>query len=100
NPLESGRTPESVIDSNQPPDEPLLEIASNTSQIRTKYTLPLSMQFISIGRDPLNDIVIDELLIDPFHIQIIRENDQLKLVHPHPRSNSTMNGLWYQDNYI
>lgn len=100
NPLEGGRTQLLSPDPDKSPDEPLLEITSNTSQIRAKYTLPLSMQSISIGRDPSNDIVIDELLIDPFHLQIIRENNQLKLVHPHPRANSTTNGLWYQDNHI
>jgi ABC-type multidrug transport system ATPase subunit/pSer/pThr/pTyr-binding forkhead associated (FHA) protein len=80
--------------------EPFLEITSNTSQIRAKYTLPASMQVINIGRSPANDIVVDELFVDPFHLQIIRENAQLKLVHPHPDTTSTTQGLWYQDTYI
>lgn len=86
--------------SSNPNNEPLLEITRNTSQIRAKYTLPLSKQFISIGRDPSNDIVIDELVIDSFHMQITRENNQLKLIHPHPQTNGTTNGLWYQGNHI
>ena len=44
------------------------------------------MPSISIGSDPSNDIVIGELVIDLFHMQLVRENNQLKLVHPHPQA--------------
>src|SRR5579885_3264991 len=83
-----------------PSNEPLLEVTNNISQIRAKYTLPTSMQSINIGSNPANDIVIDQFFVDPLHLQIIRENAQLKLVHPHPHSGSTTHGLWYQGTHI
>ncbi len=80
--------------------DPLLEISSNTSQIRKTCTLPPTMPTINLGSHPSNDIVIDELVIDPFHMQLVRENNQLLLVYPHPQATSTANGLWYQGNHI
>src|SRR5437588_9562445 len=50
NPFEGRRTELTSPDPEKSPDEPVLEITSNTRQIRAKYTLPLSMQSISIGR--------------------------------------------------
>ena len=99
NPFE-GKVPQFLPRPDASSNEPQLEITSNTSQIRANYTLPLSMEIISIGRDPSNDIVVDELVMDPFHLQILREDKQLKLVHPHTRVTSTTNGLWYQDKHI
>ncbi|HZO71770.1 MAG TPA: ATP-binding cassette domain-containing protein [Ktedonobacteraceae bacterium] len=83
-----------------PLTEPLLEVTSNISPIRAKYTLPISMQVINIGRNPANDIVIDQLFVDPLHLQIIRENAQLKLIHPPSHVGSTTHGIWYQDTHI
>lgn len=77
---------------------PSLEISSNVHQ--DKQTHPLTKQVINIGRDPSNDIVIDELVVSGFHAQIVREGNQLIFVHPHPTRQSTLNGLLYQGRRI
>ena len=61
---------------------PTLEISSNIHAEKQAY--PLAQQVINIGRDPSNDIVINELVISAFHAQIVREGNQLVLIHPHP----------------
>src|SRR6266700_1938838 len=77
---------------------PSLEISSNVHQDKQAY--PLTKQVINIGRDPSNDIVINELVVSGFHAQIVREGNQLVLVHPHPTRQSTLNGLLYQGHHI
>ena len=77
---------------------PSLEISSNIN--REKQTHPLNKQVINIGRDPSNNIVIDEPVVSGFHAQIVREGNQLILVHPHPTRQSTLNGLLYQGRHI
>ena len=77
---------------------PSLEISSNVHQDKQAY--PLTKQVINIGRDPSNDIVINELVVSGFHAQIVREGNQLVLVHPHPSRQGTLNGLLYQGHHI
>jgi len=78
--------------------EPSLEISSNVHRDKQEY--PLTKQVINIGRDPSNDIVISELVVSGFHAQIVRDGNQLVLVHPHPTRQSTLNGLLYQGHHI
>src|SRR6266700_1261726 len=77
---------------------PSLEISSNVHQDKQAY--PLTKQVINIGRDPSNDIVINELVVSGFHAQIVREGNQFVLVHPHPSRGKTLNGLLYQGRHI
>jgi ABC-type multidrug transport system ATPase subunit/pSer/pThr/pTyr-binding forkhead associated (FHA) protein len=77
---------------------PSLEISSNVHS--NKQIRPLNKQVISIGRDPTNDIVINDLVISAFHAQIVREGNQFVLVHPHPARGKTLNGLLYQGRHI
>ncbi|HKF39004.1 MAG TPA: FHA domain-containing protein, partial [Ktedonobacteraceae bacterium] len=77
---------------------PSLEISSNIHA--DKQSFPLTKQVINIGRDPSNDIVINELVVSGFHAQIVREGKQLVLIHPHPARAKTLNGLLYQGRHI
>ena len=79
-------------------DIPSLEISSNIHA--NKQSIPLIKQVVNIGRDPSNDIVINELVVSAFHAQIIREDNQLLLIHPHPARARTLNGLLYQGRHI
>src|SRR5437763_3857672 len=75
-----------------------LEIKFNIRGGKTTYDLTRSV--INIGRDPSNDIVIDASVVSSFHAQIVREGNQLILVHPHPSRPHTTNGLLYQGRHI
>jgi len=77
---------------------PSLEITDNTTGARKMY--PLIQERVDIGRDPGNDVVIDEPSISPRHIQIIHEKNQWILIHPHPDLPQTQNGLSYQGQTI
>ena len=77
---------------------PSLEIQSTLDG--KKLTYDLTKPVINIGRDPLNDIVIDAPVVSHFHAQIVREGNQLILVHPHPSQQHTLNGLLYQGRHI
>src|SRR6185437_8668557 len=46
---------------------PSIEVSSNVHA--EKHTYPLNKQVINIGREPSNDIVINELVISGFHAQ-------------------------------
>lgn len=76
---------------------PSLEIEFNHGG---KSTYDLTKPVINIGRDPSNDIVIDTPVVSHFHAQIVREGNQLILVHPHPSQPHTTNGLLYQGRHI
>jgi ABC transport system ATP-binding/permease protein len=75
-----------------------LEISSNTRDARQTY--PLVGDVISIGRDAANDIVINDRIVSGRHLQIVRQGDQLTLIHPHPDRKTTLNGLLYQGRKI
>jgi ABC-type multidrug transport system ATPase subunit/pSer/pThr/pTyr-binding forkhead associated (FHA) protein len=60
----------------------------------------LTKPVINIGRDASNDIVIPESIISSFHVQIVRDGDQLVLLHPNPSRPHTVNGLMYQGQII
>jgi len=77
-----------------------VEISTNTNSARVTYNLDLSKPITSIGRHPSNDIVIQELVVSAFHLQIVYDGDQFVLVHPHPSRQATANGLLYEGRYI
>ncbi|HVU65955.1 MAG TPA: FHA domain-containing protein, partial [Ktedonobacteraceae bacterium] len=77
---------------------PFIEVSSNVHS--DKQAFPLNKQVINIGREPSNDIVINELVVSGFHAQIVQEGNQFILVHPHPARNKTLNGLLYQGRHI
>lgn len=83
-----------------PAGVPSLEISSNVHS--DKQTYPLTKPVINIGREPSNDIVINELVISGHHAQIVQEGNQIVLIHPHPkaRNQKTLNGLLYQGRHI
>ncbi len=80
------------------PGPPLLKISTNTRPGEQVYRL--DRQVINIGRDPSNEIVINEKTVSNFHAQIVREGDRLVLIHPHPARQQTLNGLIYQGREI
>lgn len=75
-----------------------IEASSNTSS--KKQTVLLNKPEINIGRDPSNDLVINELVVSGFHVQIVREGNQYVLIHPHPARGRTLNGIIYQGQHI
>lgn len=77
---------------------PLLTISTNTRQEQQVYQL--NRQVINIGRDPVNEIVINEKTVSGFHAQIVRSGQRLVLIHPHPTRQQTVNGLLYQGQKI
>src|SRR5258706_237754 len=79
---------------------PTLETSTNTSQDR--QSIQLNRPVTTIGRDPSNDIVINAPIVSAFHAQIVRQGNDLVLVHPHPqaRQQRTLNGLLYQGQHI
>lgn len=80
------------------PGVPSIEASSNTSS--KKQTILLNKPEINIGRDPSNDLVINELVVSGFHVQIVREGNQYVLIHPHPARGRTLNGIIYQGRHI
>ena len=70
---------------------PTLEITTNVDQEKHSYKLVQSV--IDIGRDPSNTVVINRPTVSSFHAQIVREGNQLVLVHPSPRRGHTLNGI-------
>ncbi|MDQ6661927.1 MAG: FHA domain-containing protein, partial [Chloroflexota bacterium] len=100
-PLRSGQVafgPSSGTSGSAPADIPSLEVSSNIK--RDKQIQPLTKAVINIGRHPSNDIVINEDVISGFHAQIVREGNQLILIHPTPQQPRTTNGLLYQGQHI
>src|SRR6266849_1632980 len=80
-------------------DLPSLEVSSNIHGARQSY--PLLKEVISIGRDASNDISIkDGGIVSSLHLQIIRQDGQFVLIHPHPNRPRTLNGLLYQGRAI
>ncbi|HEU0001770.1 MAG TPA: FHA domain-containing protein, partial [Ktedonobacteraceae bacterium] len=79
---------------------PWIEISSNIH--REKKIYPLVNPIINIGRAPApeNDIVIDENVVSGQHLQVVRDGNQMVIVHPHPARQRTANGLIYQGRVI
>ncbi len=77
---------------------PSIEVSSNIHP--NKQMMLLTKPVISIGRDPSNDVVINEPVVSGFHAQIVREGNQYVFVHPHPNRGKTLNGVIYQGNHI
>jgi ABC-type multidrug transport system ATPase subunit/pSer/pThr/pTyr-binding forkhead associated (FHA) protein len=80
----------------QTSSQPTLVVSTNIhSEIKTHM---LNKQVMNIGRDPQNDVVIEEPTISAWHAQIVRDGDNLIIVHPSPRARNrqTLNGLWHQ----
>ncbi len=75
-----------------------IEVTDNTTGSRRVY--PLLKEVVNIGRDPHNDIVINEANISRLHLRLVHEKEQWVLLHPHPDQPRTMNGLIYQGNVI
>jgi ABC-type multidrug transport system ATPase subunit/pSer/pThr/pTyr-binding forkhead associated (FHA) protein len=84
----------------QPSGVPSLEVSTNTDHVQQAYPLAPEKQVFDIGRDPSNTIVIDRLTVSRFHAQIVRDGNQLVLVHPHPKGGQTLNGITYQGRSI
>lgn len=80
------------------PGAPTLTVSSNIHSNRQTHRLTLPI--INIGRSSDNDLVIAEPIISARHAQIVREGNDLFLIHPHPSRTSTVNGLWYQGQRI
>ncbi|MBA2676779.1 MAG: ATP-binding cassette domain-containing protein, partial [Ktedonobacteraceae bacterium] len=79
---------------------PSLEISTNTDREKQVYPLTPDKAVFDIGRQPLNTIVIPRPTVSGFHAQIVREGNQLVLVHPHPKQGHTLNGLTYNGRNI
>ncbi|GHO88370.1 FHA domain-containing protein [Dictyobacter formicarum] len=79
---------------------PTLEVSTNTDQEKHTYPLTPDRQVFDIGRDPSNTIVINRPTVSSFHAQIVREGNQLVLIHPHPKRGHTLNGLTFQGQNI
>ncbi|HJT59979.1 MAG TPA: FHA domain-containing protein [Ktedonobacteraceae bacterium] len=79
---------------------PTLEISTNTSHDRQSFQLLKPVT--DIGRDAKNDIEIKAPIVSAFHVQIVRQGNDLVLLHPHPqaRQQRTLNGLLYQGRHI
>ena len=78
---------------------PSLVVSSNIHGTRQSY--PLTNDIINIGRDSSNDISIkDGRIVSTHHLQIIRQDGQFILIHPHPDQPRTLNGLLYQGRKI
>ena len=81
-------------------NNPSLEVSTNTDHHKQAYPLTPDRQVFDIGRDPSNTIVINRPTVSSFHARIVREGNQLVLIHPHPSRGHTLNGLTYQGRTI
>lgn len=78
---------------------PSIKVSSNIHNTRQSY--PLTKEVMNIGRDASNDIPIEDgNIVSSLHLQIIRQNGQFALIHPHPDRPRTLNGLLYQGRAI
>jgi len=55
-----------------------------------------------VGRDATNEVVIDDRIVSGLHLRIVRQGNQLVLIHPNPANQRqrTLNGLLYQGRKI
>jgi len=79
---------------------PSLEISTNTDRERQVYPLTTDKAVFDIGRHGSNTIVIPRPTVSSFHAQIVREGNELVLIHPHPKQGHTLNGLTYNGRNI
>ena len=80
-------------------DLPSIEVSSNIHGTRQSYLL--TKEVVNIGRGANNDIPIEDGgIVSSQHLQIIRQNGQFVLIHPHPDRPRTLNGLLYQGHTI
>lgn len=80
---------------------PSLEVSTNTRPGKQIHQLPLNKPTITIGHDQASsDICINEPIVSSQHFQIVRENNQFVIVHPHPAKQKTMNGLYFEGKHI
>ncbi len=75
---------------------PSIEVSTNTKPGKQIHQLPLNKPAITIGRDQTSDIFISEPIVSSQHFQVVRENNQFVIVHPHPDRQKTINGLYYE----
>lgn len=75
---------------------PSIEVSTNTNSGKQIYQLPLNKPVVTIGRDQASDLCINEPIVSSQHFQIVRENNQFVIVHPHPARQKTINGLYYE----
>ncbi len=75
---------------------PSFEVSTNTNSGKQQYQLPLNKSAVTIGRDPASELCINEPIVSSQHFQIVRENNQFVIVHPHPARQKTINGLYYE----
>jgi pSer/pThr/pTyr-binding forkhead associated (FHA) protein/ABC-type lipoprotein export system ATPase subunit len=85
-------------DNTQQTTVPTLEISTNTDH--EKHTYQLTQAVIDIGRDPSNTIAINRPTVSSFHAQIVREGNDLVLIHPNPKRGRTLNGIDFQGSSI
>lgn len=76
---------------------PSLEVSTRLNET---YSYRLTRKTIDIGRAPDNDIVIDEPFVSHVHLQLVYENQEYVLLHPHPTRQRTLNGLFYNGRHI
>lgn len=77
---------------------PSLTVSSNIHSDQRVYLL--NKQKLDIGRDAENDIAIAESIVSARHAQIVRDGNDVYMVHPHPSREKTLNGLLYQGQHI
>jgi ABC transport system ATP-binding/permease protein len=70
-----------------------LEVLDNSTGAHKEYALLRNV--MSIGQDAANDIVLPEQSVSDFHLQIIQQDGQWTILHPHPQRRETRNGLLF-----
>lgn len=75
---------------------PSFEVSTNTTTGKQIFQFPLNKPTITIGHDQGCDLCIKELIVSSQHFQIVRENNQFVIIHPHPAKQKTTNGLYYE----
>jgi ABC-type multidrug transport system ATPase subunit/pSer/pThr/pTyr-binding forkhead associated (FHA) protein len=85
---------------NQNQNLPSIVLSSNVYD--GKQTHVLDKPIMNLGRDETNEIVIRDRIVSGLHLRIIRQGDQVVLIHPNPDNpnRATLNGLLYQGRKI
>ncbi len=101
-PLPNGQGHDTIIASSPLQGQNLPSIVLSSNVHDGKPTYVLDKPIINIGREPTNDIVINDRIVSGFHLRIVRQGDQFVLIHPHPdySTRGTVNGLLYQGRKI